>query len=135
VYFVRKIRVMKKELFQIDYVLKNGSASLLWKMISTPSGLSEWFAENVEEKNKIFSFQWGNSIQNAKMLSITPGAAIRFHWEEETDDSYFEFRFNHSELTRELVLSVIDFAEPSDKKSSIDLWNSQIETLTRRSGM
>lgn len=126
---------MKKDLFKIDYVLKNGSAGLLWKLISTPSGLSEWFAEDVEQKDKIFKFRWDNAYQDAEIVFINPGSSIRFHWIDEPDGSYFEFQIDHSELTGAIILSVIDFAEPSDKKGSIELWNSQIETLTRRSGM
>lgn len=126
---------MKKELFRIDYVLKNGSVNLLWKLISTPSGLSEWFAENVEENDKTFSFQWGNTIQKADIISINHGSSIRFHMEDEPEETYFELRFDHSELTGEVILSVIDFSEPNEKKGSIELWNSQIETLIRRSGM
>jgi len=126
---------MKKDLFKIDYVLKNGSTGLLWKLISTPSGLSEWFAEDVEQNDKIFTFRWENASQNAKVISVNPGSSIRFHWEDEPDDCYFEFHIDRSEITDAIILSVTDFAEPSEKKGSIELWNSQIETLARRSGM
>lgn len=126
---------MKKDLYKIDYVLKKGSASMLWKLISTPSGLSEWFAEDVEQNENIFTFRWDDASQNAEIISVTPGTAIRFHWEDEPDDSYFEFQIDYSELTGAIILSVTDFAEPADKKASIELWNSQIETLARRSGM
>lgn len=126
---------MKKELYKIDYELKNGSVSVLWKLISTPSGLSEWFAEDVEKNNDVFSFQWENTIQKAKVISISTNTAIRFHWEGEPEEYYFELRIDHSELTRGIVLSISDFAEPSEKKGNIELWNAQVETLTRRSGM
>jgi len=126
---------MKKELYQIDYTLKKGSANLLWKLISTASGLSEWFAENVEQYEKVFSFYWEGSRQDAKLVSINPGSSVRFHWEDEPAEYYFELRMDHSELTGAIILSVLDFAEPADKKGSIELWNSQIEALTRRCGM
>jgi len=126
---------MKKELYKVDYELKNGSVGVLWKLISTPAGLSEWFAENVEKNNDVFSFQWGNTIQKARVISINTNTTIRFHWEGEPEEYYFELRIDHSELTRGIVLSISDFAEPSEKKGNIDLWKAQIETLTRRSGM
>ena len=131
----KKSELMKKELFKIDYELKNGAAGLLWKLISTPSGLSEWFAEDVEKKNNVLSFKWGDTIQKANIVSITPGSSIKLHWEDEPEEYYFEFRIDHSELTRAVVLSIIDFADASEQKSSIELWNSQVEALTRRSGM
>lgn len=126
---------MKKELFQIDYELKNGAAALLWKMISTPSGLSEWFADDVEQNNDVLTFRWGNSSQKAEIVSINPTSSARYRWEDDPEDYYFEFRIDHSELTRDVILTIIDFADSSEKKGSIELWNSQIEALTRRSGM
>lgn len=127
---------MTRELYQIEYVLKNGSATLLWKLISTPSGLSEWFADNVDEvETGVYSFQWGKSTQKAERISVSPGYYVRYHWLEDPDSYYFELHIDHSELTGGIVLHVTDFAEPSEVNSSIGLWNSQIETLMRRSGM
>jgi len=134
-YFAQKSDFMKKELFQIDYELKNGAAGMLWKLISTPSGLSEWFAEDVEQKDDVLSFRWGDTIQKANIVSVNPSTSIRYHWEDEPDEYYFEFRIDHSELTRVVILIVTDFADASEKKGSIELWNSQIEALTRRTGM
>jgi len=34
-----------------------------------------------------------------------------------------------------LALIITDFAEPGDKEDSIMLWNKQIETLRRKTGM
>lgn len=132
---MQKIRNMKKTPYKIDYVLKNGSTAVLWKLLSTPSGLSEWFAEDVEQNDKIFTFKWENASQKADLVSINPGISIRFHWEEDPDDTYFEFQIDFSELTGAITLSVTDFADSLDKKGSMGLWNSQIETLARRSGM
>jgi len=131
----KKSDLMKKELFQIDYELKNGAAGLLWKLISTPSGLAEWFAEDVEKKGDVYTFQWGETFQKADMVSINPSSSIKFHWEEEPDEYYFEFRIDQSELTRNVILTIIDFADATEKKGSIELWNSQIDALARRSGM
>ncbi len=136
-YFVQKFNgLMEKELFQIEYVLKNGSPAILWKLISSPSGLSEWFADDISEVQPgIFDFKWGKSSQKAERLSMTPGSHVRFHWLDEPDQYYFEFRIEHSELTGGIVLKITDFTEPDDVDESINLWNSQVENLTRRTGM
>ncbi|MDP4277171.1 MAG: START-like domain-containing protein [Bacteroidota bacterium] len=126
---------MTRELFQIEYVLNNSSAAILWKLISTASGLSEWFADNVEEKEDILTFQWGDSKQEAERISINHGVSVRYHWCDDPDIYYFELSIDTSEITGGIVLRVTDFAESSDRNSSIELWNSQIEVLMRRTGM
>lgn len=126
---------MTKESFHIEYVLKNGSPNILWKLISTASGLSEWFADNVDEKDDVLTFQWGKSHQMAKRISVVNGVSARYHWCDEPDKYFFELRMDASEITGGIVLRVTDFAEPSDINSSMKLWNSQIEELMRRTGM
>lgn len=135
-YFVQKFCVMTRELFQLEYILKSGSASLLWKLISTADGLSEWFADNVsDDGGGIFSFKWGDSIQKAEQTSLNTGISVRYHWLDDPDQYYFELHIDHSELTGGIVLHVSDFAEPEDQNSNIELWNAQIDTLIRRAGM
>ena len=127
---------MTRELYQIEYVLKTGSPTVLWKLLSTPSGLSEWFADNVTEDGEgVYTFQWGKSEQKAERISVSPGYYVRYHWVEDPDSYYFELHIDYSELTGGIVLHVTDFAEPSEINSNISLWNSQIETLMRRTGM
>lgn len=127
---------MIRELYQIEYVLKNASAPMLWKLIGTASGLSEWFADDVDEgSDGILTFHWGKSSQQATRLNSTPEKLARYRWIDDEDKCYFEFNISKSELTKDIVLKITDFAEPSDKNSSIGLWNSQIENLMRRFGM
>lgn len=125
-----------RELFQIEYILKNGSASMLWKLISSPAGLSEWFADDVtEDKEGNYTFQWGKNSQKAERTSLITGTSVRYHWIEDPDQYYFELHIDHSELTGGLILHVSDFAESDELNSSIELWNAQIENLIRRTGM
>jgi uncharacterized protein YndB with AHSA1/START domain len=126
---------MKKELYKVNYELKNGSIGVLWKLISTSAGLSEWFAEDVKQDGNIYSFKWGKTTQKARVISIAPNSFIRFRWEDEPEEFYFELRIDYSDLTGGNFLIITDFAEPTEKKGSIELWNAQVETLTRRSGM
>lgn len=125
---------MKKP-YTIEYVLKNGSASLLWKLISTPSGLSEWFAEDVRQNGNTFTFRWENFNQEAELISTVQNVYVRFHWRDEDDESYFEFRIESSEITGANTLIITDFAEPDEKEDNIELWKTQVETLLHRTGM
>ena len=127
---------MIRELYQIEYVFKNASASVLWKLIGTASGLSEWFADDVDESSDgILTFHWGKSSQEAVKLTAIPEKAAKYRWLDDDDKYYFEFKISKSDLTKDIVLIITDFAEPSEKNSSIGLWNSQIENMMRRSGM
>ena len=46
--------------FEMEFPIKV-SQKLLFQYISTPSGLSEWFADNVNSRGEIFIFIWDDS--------------------------------------------------------------------------
>ena len=53
--------------FEMEFPIKV-SQKLLFQYISTPSGLSEWFADNVNSRGEIFIFIWDDSEESAKLL-------------------------------------------------------------------
>ncbi len=127
--------IMKKEKFHIEYVFNKGSKNTLWPRLATSSGLGEWFADDVTEKNNIFSFFWDNYPSEAEIIGSTPFVYIRFRWLDDAPHTYFELRLHHEEITDALVLEVTDFAEPDEKVHAITLWDTQIKTLRRKLGM
>lgn len=72
----------------IEYVI-NCSPKILYQLISTPSGLSEWFADDVNIKNDTFTFIWDGSEEQAKLLGKKKGESIKFHWLDHDDDSTY----------------------------------------------
>jgi|TARA_B110000263_G_scaffold209743_1_gene191969 uncharacterized protein YndB with AHSA1/START domain len=114
----------------------NSSINILYKRLSTPSGLSEWFADNVNLKNNIFTFFWDDSEQSAKLLKKKTDKFIQFKWLDDDDkDSYFEFNIQIDEMTSDVSLIITDFAEDLDEKEEqILLWKQQIENLKRAIG-
>lgn len=120
---------VQKEKFELEYIIKT-SPAILFSRLSTPSGLSEWFADDVNLEGKIFRFVWDGSEQQAEQVLKKENKMVRYHWVEEDDDkTYFEFRINVDDMTGETALLVIDFAEPEEKEDTIDLWNQQIDEL------
>lgn len=121
---------MAKEKYTIEFSF-NSSPRILYNRISTPSGLSEWFADDVNFRSEIFTFFWDGSEQKAKLLGKKDQKYIRFHWLDDDDaDSYFEFKINTNELTRDTALIITDFADDEDdKEDSIELWEQQISDL------
>ena len=114
----------------------NSSVNILYKRLSTPGGLSEWFADNVTIKDKIFTFFWDGSNQKAKLLQLKTNQFIRFKWEEnDTKEDYFEFLIQVDEMTLDVSLIITDFAEDEqDQKEQTELWNKQISILKRAIG-
>ena len=110
------------------------SPQLLYQYLSTPSGLSEWFAENVNSRGELFTFIWDGSEEKAKLLSKKSGERVKFKWlnEDEDDNSvYFEMRIQVDEITKDVSIMVTDFTE--DDKDEIEeikmLWDNQISDL------
>ena len=128
---------MKKTKVRMEYMLKGGSSSIVWSIISTPSGLETWFADKVTSSDKIFTFRWGKTeSRQAEVVGIRTNSYIRFHWmDDEERKSYFELKINYNELTEDLMLEVIDFAYPDEIDDVKDLWESDIEKLKRVSGL
>ena len=114
----------------------NSSVNILYNRLSTPSGLSEWFADDVIIKDKIFTFFWDGSDQKAKLLKLKTNQFIRFKWEEnDTKEDYFEFLIQVDEMTLDVSLIITDFAEDEqDQEEQTELWNKQISVLKRAIG-
>lgn len=126
---------MKKKIV-LEYTI-NSSPKVLFSRLSTPGGLSEWFADNVNIKGNQYSFIWDNSEQRADIIQRKENKYIRFRWEDDDDPElhWFEFRINTDELTGDTALIITDFVEEEDKDSAIELWNSQIAKLKHVIGL
>ena len=106
------------------------SPSLLYQYISTPSGLSEWYADNVNSRGEIFIFIWDGSEEQAKLISKKSQERVKFRWEEDEDsDYYFELRIQVDEITKDVSLMVTDFADDDEVEEGKMLWDNQISEL------
>ncbi len=126
-----------KEKIELEYSL-NSASKVLFDHLSTPSGLSHWFADNVNVDGENFIFIWNNSKEKARVIAQKPGDFIRFQWEadfEEKEDYYFEFKVIRDDMTGVSSLLVTDFVCTDDIDESIDLWDSQIAELKRFLGI
>ncbi len=114
----------------------NSSVNILYNRLSSSSGLSEWFADDVMIKDKVFTFFWDGSDQKAKLLKLKMNQFIRFKWEEnDTQEDYFEFLIQVDEMTLDVSLIITDFAEDKqDQKEQTALWSKQISILKRAIG-
>lgn len=115
----------------------NCSPKVLYARLSTPGGLAEWFADDVNQEGEIFKFLWDGAEERAKLVQKKENKYVRFKWEadDDDDDSYFEFRLNTDELTGDVALVITDFVEEEDEGDASDLWETQIDALKHILGL
>jgi uncharacterized protein YndB with AHSA1/START domain len=123
-----------KTKYELEYTL-NTSPSILFSRLSTPEGLSEWFADDVNLTKGKFTFIWEGTEQEAEVLQRKSNKYIRFKWTEDDEDYFFEFRIRMDELTGDVALIITDFAEDDEKADAIDLWDTQISELKHVIGL
>lgn len=127
---------MKNKL-ELEYTI-NSSPKVLFSRLSTPGGLSEWFADDVNQQGKKYTFIWEGIEYPAEVVLKKENKYIRYKWLENDDaneKSYFEFRIHQDELTGDVALIIIDFVDDEDIDSTTELWNSQITELKHVIGL
>ena len=79
---------MKKEKFHIEYIFDKVSQRSLWNHLTTPPGLSAWFADDVTIDDSLYTFKWNKVEERAQVVSMKPEVSIRYRWEDEEDESF-----------------------------------------------
>lgn len=120
--------------YEIEFPIRS-SLRILYNQISTASGLSEWFADNVNLSGKIYTFFWDGDQQNSELLSKKNNQWIKFRWVDEPSYTYFELKIVVDEITQDISLMITDFADDQDdEEESKLLWDKQIEKLRQSIG-
>ena len=115
--------------YELEFPIQ-ASPQLLYNYISTPSGLSEWFADNVNSRGELFTFIWDDSEEQAKLLTKKNSERIKFRWvESEDDDCFFELRIQVDNITKDVSIIVTDFSDDDEIEESKMLWENQIASL------
>lgn len=122
--------------FEQEYIFRT-SPKVLTNYLMTPSGLSEWFADDVNVKDDIFTFFWNGSQESARLLGKKNNEFIRFRWledEEEGIDSYVEMRYTIDPMTKEVVFNLTSFATAQEMDEVQSYWENAIADLRRMIG-
>lgn len=119
---------MNKRKFQCEFPIRS-SRGVLYTAVSTPSGLAGWFCDDVNIRNNRHEFAWSGSSSAALLVASKRDEFVRFRWEEEEADTFFEFRIKVDALTGDTTLVITDFAEPDDHDDERELWEAQVEKL------
>ena len=121
---------MNKSKFIGEYSI-NASRKMLFPYISTASGLSQWFADDVNiTEDKVYTMFWDGEVNRAKIVSIKANRYIKFEFEGEDDDdlNFIEIRLEMNELTQEVYIKITDYSDIDDQEVS-DLWEGLIHDL------
>ena len=117
--------------YEIEFQI-NSSPSLLYQYISTPSGLQEWFADSVNARDEFFTFSWNGAEENARLSLKKNDERVKFKWiddQKKDTDYFFEIQIIEDEITKDVSIYVIDFAEEDEIDEMKQLWTNQIADL------
>jgi len=126
----------KKTLFTTEFEI-HASPKMLYPYFQTASGLSAWFADNVNiSPEKIFTFEWDNEQRKAVISSFRLNQFVKFEYlpesEDDNDDrSYFELRFETDELVNSTYIKISDYSDFDDMEELQDVWESLIANLKK----
>ena len=123
---------MNKVEFIGEYEMR-ASKKILYPFISSASGLSQWFADdvNINNQNKTFTFIWDGEETQAKMVSSRSNHHVRFKFineDQEDDPNFVELVLNVNELTNTVFIRVTDYSE-MELEEAQELWESFIHSL------
>jgi len=116
---------------QLEFELRS-APTVLYELISTPSGFAEWYCDDVNVRGDQYTFIWQGEEEATTMIGRKLGEVIRFKRNDDDDEhAYFEFRVRIDAMTNEVALIVTDHAWPDEVDETRNLWNSQIANLMR----
>ncbi len=117
--------------YELEFPI-HSSPQLLYQYIITPSGLSEWFSDNVNSRGEYYTFIWNDSEEHAKLVSKKTGEKVKFKWLDEDGkdtDYYFELKIQVDEITNDVSLIIVDFSEEEELSENQLLWESLVSDL------
>ncbi|MFV0392628.1 MAG: START-like domain-containing protein [Paludibacteraceae bacterium] len=127
---------MSKKKIILEYPLNYASENILWIMIGSELGLSEWFSDGVTVEDDLYTFSWDNHYQSAHLIGKKEGKRIRFQWEEDKEtDAFFEMEIVTQNLSGNVALQITEFCTPDEIEDLTLLWNKHVEALRRKVGV
>ena len=118
----------EKKKFNVEYEVKS-SHKILFGFLNEPNGLAQWFADDVNYRDQVYTFTWDGEQQKAKLLSIKENKLVKFKWLDDEPHCYFEMEIVQDELTNDVALSITDFATDDTVQDRKLIWDNQVQYL------
>ena len=126
---------MVKNKFVADFQI-NTSRKIIFPYLSTASGLSQWFADDVTiNEDKVYNFIYDGEDHFAKAVIMRNNHNVKFEFfepdspDEDKEKAYIEFRLDENELTQTFFLRVTDYSDVYDEEEQMSIWEGLIGTL------
>ncbi|MEH3113016.1 START-like domain-containing protein [Pedobacter terrae] len=118
----------EKKKFTLEYEVRS-SPRILYSFISEPNGLSQWFADDVNFRDQVYTFTWDDEQQKAKLIAVKENKLVKFKWLDDEPQCYFEMEIVQDELTNDVALSITDFTTDELLAEKKLIWDNQIDYL------
>jgi uncharacterized protein YndB with AHSA1/START domain len=118
----------EKKKFNIEYEIKS-SPRILYSFLNEPNGLAQWFADDVNVREQVYTFTWDGEEQKAKLIGLKENKLVKFKWVDDEPQCYFEMEIVQDELTNDVALSITDFAPEENIAERKLIWDNQIDYL------
>ncbi len=125
----------KRQRIELEFPM-HCSANTLFNYISSPSGLSSWFADDVSVQGNTYIFRWddGEMLEGELVKSLNR-KHIKFRWVDGPNaNETLEFIIHKDEVTDDLALIVADYAEEANYDEFEMVWESQVQALKNQIG-
>ena len=125
---------MTKEKFVGEFEI-NASKAMLFPYLSTASGLSQWFADdvNIDNINKTLIILIDGEEKIAKIDSLKNNQHVKFSFisddKSDKDPDYIEFKLEINELTQSVFIKITEYAETEDLDESYQIWKNLLSNL------
>ena len=125
---------MARVKYTVDFMVRS-SPAILYNFLTSSSSLAEWFCDTCDVNGDVYTFGWDGYEENAILEDTEEDSYVKYSWEDaENDEECFEFEIYKSEISNDTVLTITDYAEEDEVEDQKLLWESQIETLSKRIG-
>jgi len=85
-------------------------------------------------KDDVYTFEWDQSEEQARLISKKQGENIKWQWiydEEDDLETFFEMKYTIDPMTKAVIFTVVDYAEPTERDEIKRLWETQVTNLRR----
>ena len=125
---------MARTKYTCEFMVRS-SPAILYNFLTSASSLAQWFCDTCDVNGDVYTFGWDGFEENAILEDTDEDRYVKYSWEDsEYPDEFFEFEIYKSEISNDTVLTITDFADADDVEDQRLLWESQIETLSKRIG-
>ena len=131
--------IQAKSRFVAEFPI-NASPKILYPYLSTASGLSQWFCDDVRYiEGQRLNFIWDQENHYAEISGQRLNRAVRFVFLDDqrqplADANFLEFSLDSSQVTDEVYLRVVDYSPTHDASEQHEMWEGLVGKLREQVG-